>query len=778
MKHQKFKRPNNDGIIGDTALREAAATEFKTIINMVRAALAQKLFPAQRDSWVDLQALYPDNVVVSGEEGRLYSYPYTINESNVVVLGEATEVIRDYTPVVAKMTEALSGTVTSNNNGCFIEAKDKQGLKYRIKVIDSGLSGNNNYYSDPVLLAAVPLIEGVRVFVKSDEEHLNAKGKDFNNLIGQLSKVEFVEGKTTDSGAVYADLELLASAGGVTEKMLEAYQRGMANLFGFSIDATGKAKRGAGNRRIAETITKVDSVDLIIESGAGGEIINLLEAKQTPEGSTDMKLRDRMIAAVKSANKGVLPNGLNTEDDEALDAAYREAVAPNDATTSTPAPGVVTQKELDETIRMIEARSDMRVAVAECGLPQQAKEKLRSEFSAMDSFTEAQVSDRIKVEADYLANFTEAGNISGMDTGRIEMGEGRPEKISAMLDSFFNKTDRTVRSFKECYVEITGDKRVTGHLKDCEPTRLRESLAGSNNGFLEAINTTGFSNVLGDAITRRMLKEYEKPSVYDVWKELVDVVPVNDFRTQERTRFGGYGDLPIVLQDGEYIPLSTPTDEKATYAVAKRGGTETISVEAIKNDDVGFIMRIPKKLNTAAKRTLGKFVLDFFVNNAAIYDATAWFAAGHNNLGAAALSATSIAAGRLAMLKQPEKDSGERLGIGPRNLLVAADLEEAAVDLFRRNTENDKTFNQSLALNVMPIWYWTDANDWCLTADKDEAPCLELGFLDGEEEPSLFVQDSPNQGSLFSNDQIKYKIRHVYGGNVTDFRSAYKSIAI
>ena len=51
-------------------------------------------------------------------------------------------------------------------------------------------------------------------------------------------------------------------------------------------------------------------------------------------------------------------------------------------------------------------------------------------------------------------------------------------------------------------------------------------------------------------------------------------------------------------------------------------------------------------------------------------------------------------------------------------------------------------------------------------ADPADIPGLEIGFLDGKEEPELFVQDAPNSGSMFSNDKLTYKIRHIYGGAV------------
>jgi hypothetical protein len=81
-------------------------------------------------------------------------------------------------------------------------------------------------------------------------------------------------------------------------------------------------------------------------------------------------------------------------------------------------------------------------------------------------------------------------------------------------------------------------------------------------------------------------------------------------------------------------------------------------------------------------------------------------------------------------------------------------------------------------MQVIPVWYWTDANDFVTSADVRDIPIIELGFMDGQEEPELFIQDNPTQGSLFSNDQIKYKIRHIYGGAVAEFRGLQKNVVI
>ena len=345
-------------------------------------------------------------------------------------------------------------------------------------------------------------------------------------------------------------------------------------------------------------------------------------------------------------------------------------------------------------------------------------------------------------------------------------GRNSRTRAEQMLDAFFNPADNSVRSFRECYVQLTGDRKITGRIENCDRAIMRE-----------ALDSASWASVLGDAVSRRMLAEYNIGSRYTVWRKLTKIVSdVHDFRTQNRVRYGGYGDLPTVNQGDPYQALVSPTDESASYAVSKRGGTESATLEMIKNDDVQAIQSIPKRMAQAAQRTLAHFVLDFIRSNAAIYDGLALFDVNHGNLGTAALSAVAVGAARAAMKKQTELGSGDRLGFEPRFLWVPLDLEETAVNIFRRGTNNDLTFVGALKIEVVPVWYWADADDWCLSVNPDDAPTVEIAFLDGQEEPDLVLQNAPTSGALFSNDQLSWKIRHTYGGAVCDYRGIYKSV--
>lgn len=607
-----------------------------------------------------------------------------------------------------------------------LETTEKGAKRFKIRVISAGVSKNGNYYSPAALREAAPLFDGVRVLVRSDEDHIQGKGKDFRNLIGRLANPRFIE----STAEIQADFELIEPNGAIAVKLREAFDGGMTGLFGFSIDAAALAKPVRINGqtvREACKITQVKSVDLIVEPGANGGIIDFIEAVNE-EGQT-----------------------MSEKEKETKEETNVQEAAP-----------AITAQEIDDKIRMVEARANAKATIAASSLPEMAKTRLKKHFETLADFKEADVETAIKDELDYLAKFTEA-NVKDLGAGRTAVTKDRLETVSERLDAFFDeghKDHRQALSFKEAYVDLTGDAKVSGRVEN----------------FTEALTSTSFSNVLGDAITRRLVKEYNNKTQLDAWRKFASIVPVSDFREQKRVRMGGYGDLAAVSEAAAYAAVTSPTDDVAKYSASKRGGLEKITLEMIKNDDVGAIRQIPVKLARAAKRTLSKFAFNLIVSNPTLGDSKTLFHADHGNLGSDALSAASFTARRLAMMKQKEAGSNEVLSIPPAFLLVPPELEETAYNLFVRNTNNDPQYVQTVKPEIIPIWYATDADNWYLAADPADITGIEIGFLDGNEEPELFVQDNPTSGSVFTNDQITYKIRHIYGGAVIDYRAFQGSV--
>ncbi|HXF71863.1 MAG TPA: hypothetical protein VNO79_04540, partial [Actinomycetota bacterium] len=587
------------------------------------------------------------------------------------------------------------------------EAKDAEpdGSRWEVVIIRAGRSRNDRVYPEAVLREAAPLFEGARVLARSDEDHIAGRGKSVEKLVGWLSEVRY------ERGALRGVLTILESAGWLRTMLLDAWRRGKRDLVGLSIVAEGRGRRVLeGGRELVEVeaITKVSSVDVVFEPAAGGGFVRLVAAV----GKEDDPMLEKLIELLRAAKPEVARELLREADEELvsqlkeaapdLAAKIDEARAPEPPRSEPSAPERA-EPEPEDLVPATIGRFVVREALAETKLPEVVQAKIRRRFEGR-AFREGELREAIRDELETFAELEKAGLVQPAErdsepAGRVTLDEAT--KVKAALDGFFLGEDVEVegskvprfRSFREAYVQLTGDEHITGRLPQVPRGKLGLSEADAGRvriprlvwdpetqAFSEAVLSSTFDQILGDSITRAMLREYAASNLR-IWEPLVDVVPVRDFRTQRRMRFGGYPNLPTVAQNAAYAALTTPTDEEATYAVAKRGGTETITIEAISNDDVGAIRRIPQRLARAAAQTLHEFVLDFLATNPTIYDSVALFAAGHNNLGSTALSAASLKAARARMRKQTDMSSGKRLGLAARYLWVPVDLEDVAFEI-------------------------------------------------------------------------------------------------
>ena len=179
----------------ESAMREAAAPtperDFRRLIEMVRSAINTQVNAGKNDEHkqhVSLSAIYADRAVVELEDGRKYLYAYRLEAADgveQVALAAPVEVVEQYVPTVATPAAAVQADVGTT----FREAADGS---IAVTLIRAGRSGNANYYPDTTLREAVHLFEGVRVFAKSDAEHIAGSGKDVRNLIGGVYEVRFV----------------------------------------------------------------------------------------------------------------------------------------------------------------------------------------------------------------------------------------------------------------------------------------------------------------------------------------------------------------------------------------------------------------------------------------------------------------------------------------------------------------------------------------------------------------------------------------------------------
>lgn len=315
-------------------------------------------------------------------------------------------------------------------------------------------------------------------------------------------------------------------------------------------------------------------------------------------------------------------------------------------------------------------------------------------------------------------------------------------------------------------------------------------------GDTAAYNVTGtFSNVLLDAAKKTLLAAYEEANVtYPIWTR--QAPSTVDFKTINRTRLGEIPDPDIVPENGIYGE-TTVSDSKETYRVEKYGNIFSISLEAIVNDDLNAISRIPAQQGYAMRRKINKVVYAILTANAALSDSIALFhASSHGaNLDSTALSVTALNTGWTIMAVQTGLTTGVILNLQPRFLLVPPALSATALRIVGSLADPSNTVGttedaarpnyNSGVLNLYgpngsrPLTAVVDAclsssesaTMWYLAAEPNQIDTVEVCFLQGEETPFLDREDG------FSVDAIRYKIRQTFGAKAVDYRGLYQGNA-
>ena len=154
--------------------------------------------------------------------------------------------------------------------------------------------------------------------------------------------------------------------------------------------------------------------------------------------------------------------------------------------------------------------------------------------------------------------------------------------------------------------------------------------------------------------------------------------------------------------------------------------------------------------------------------------------AAHSNKGTTALSATTWDAAIQAMYQQAEYHSSATLGIRPRYCLVPIELEKTALGIFTSEYEYgggnfDTNVRRARGGNVITVPEWTDANNWYATADQSDLEGVCIGYRYGRA-PELFVADDQVMGSMFTNDEMRIKVRFVYTVGIGDYRAIYGAV--
>lgn len=730
------------------------------------------------DGWV----VYTVDAGDGAAEGGMFKATYAIDDEAKVTLGTAQK-------VQARIEYEVVEAATRREPGRVLEARGTNsagGRIFHVRVIAAGDSRNGRRYPLSVLRESATLYEGAKAFDHHRTE-TELMSSTVDGLVGQYRNV------AADNEGLVADLHLLPSATHVAEGLdasLAAQADGLPPLMGISHDAVAtwkvaKVTEGGRTRRLEEAtkIVRVLSADVVADPAAGGVPLRSVAGGITAGGDsnqqsvteeeTNMSLADLVASATdedKQALRDLLDPPAPTNDNKTDDTKVDDDKQPEGELVGA-------------------ARESMSVALLVKHAVESAGLDLRHVATITQDLpervTESDVTQAVARLQRLAESFEKHGLTPSSTPGIRVTGEAADKVRERVFQTVCGNFREGFTSFFDMFEAVTGERVRHGDPDDAARI-IRESWALLDRNLsrvTESVDSTSWAEVLGDSIARRLIAQYNSPT-YSSWREVATVVPVKDFRTNRRVRLAGYGDLPAVLQGAPYQPLTSPGDEEATYTVSKRGGTEDLTMEAILNDDLGAIVRIPNELGRAAARTLYKFVwLTLFANNpTCTYDSVALFNAGHSNTTAIALSNAGMNSLRQKMRDQPGFGvAGEPLGISPRMLIVPNELEDLGNQLTAGQRAVPATTpgatdvpNLHVGTKLIVVDHFTDADDWYMAADPSEVPIIEIGFLGGREDPELFMQDDPKVGAVFSSDKVSWKIRHIYSGANLDHRGVQR----
>lgn len=292
--------------------------------------------------------------------------------------------------------------------------------------------------------------------------------------------------------------------------------------------------------------------------------------------------------------------------------------------------------------------------------------------------------------------------------------------------------------------------------------------------FREALTPDSqFSSILSNAVNKSMATGYR--AALSTYKRWTGRGSNPDFKTATVYQISEAGDLLPMSQSGEF-KFDEMSDHGVSKAIATFGRSFGMNRQALINDDIGILTKIPEAYVRAADRGINKLVYKVLGSNPAIYDGTALFHATHNNLAGAgaAIDIDPVSNGRAAMRKQKNLRGQETLNIGPRFMLVPAAKETRAQQFLSVNVVPAELGKVNPFAGTLEIvsdaeldTYSTTA--WYLAAAQGDIDTIEVTYLNGDDMPKLESQVG------FDFLGIKWRIYIDYGVNVLDFRGLYKN---
>jgi len=566
----------------------------------------------------------------------------------------------------------------------------------------------------------------------------------------------------------------------------------------YSVDLVSEPAAGGGFNRLIAAATERKEIDMDRE-----EIVQLvreivaeaLDANNAQEQQTEPPAvePEEVVEQVQQAAAAAAAEVVEEVPPEAAPATVAQAAADAAAVAAQQAADDIAEEEESamEAVRRLECRLMLRDRLDAAQLPAPMSALVQTTFGNR-VFEEAELNDFIKRAKEAQAALDTTGRVSGTGQARGSVQVGLAPRDVAEIEfmrlMMGNTEFRALEHVDAEYVQERVAEAYKGWIRAGRPRystrRISEWVYNLLDGdpftdqrASEAVTTSGMTSIVKNALNVMLAANYAKKHFW--WEPVVRSEEVDTIDQATLVRVYGFDTLDVVEAGQPYTELSWRDDEE-TADFHKRGNYVGVHLETLLSDKLNIVRSIPERLSMSWYNTISSLVSAVFTTNTAagpvlgdtgaLFNATAvTTAGGHANLLTAALSFTSYGAARTAMMKQTDQYSGggtlkgQRSLIQPKFMFVPVDLETAALQI--RNSEcipgsaNNDVNPHHQKFEVVVVPNWTDTNNWALLADPVEFPAIWLIFLRGKKVPELFTADSETQGSMFTNDTLRYKVR-------------------
>ena len=353
-------------------------------------------------------------------------------------------------------------------------------------------------------------------------------------------------------------------------------------------------------------------------------------------------------------------------------------------------------------------------------------------------------------------------------------GHGNREFIRAASDALAARMGAKIDAPHPAAADFRQTGMV-GFAAMCQAARGESTLGKSSASIIHgAMTASDFPELLSSASNKALVNRFEALAADH--RPLCDSGNLVDFKPAKVINTSFLPGLARKYEGGE-ITYGAITEGAETYQLATYARGLMLTREAMIGDDLGAFDGLVRSAANSAARLERDLVFGVLTANRAMSDGYALFHANHGNLDttSANISAAGLSIARGLMRKQKDS-SGGFVMTAPRYLVVPVALESTAEALvaaitYRPAADNEiqtPAWIRGLAIVSDPRLDVSDPADWYLLSDPRTAPVIRLGYLNGDQNPTV------EQDVDFDKDVLKFKIRFDVACTAVGYAGAVK----